>query len=79
MNVRHYRNYKNRISKWYFVSYNFSQISGLSGFGSIELQLSGKPNLNEIEKFILENNSELKNAIVLNIVPTRKKYAHKTR
>lgn len=73
MNKRYYRNYERYKQRWYFISYNFLREDGRGGFGSIELKISGKPNLKAVEKYIAERNSEFKNVIVLALMPTRKR------
>lgn len=72
MNKRHYREYANKKSKWYLVSYSISFKNGASGFGSIELQISGKPRAAEIRSYIVEESPNCENAVIINMMEMRK-------
>lgn len=67
----HYKNHSIVKTYWYLVSYSYSKKFG-NGFGSIELQITGKLNFAEIRDYILNNNEEFAQIVILNTMRTKK-------
>lgn len=72
MNRRYYREYNNRKSKWYLVSYSISYKNGTGGFGSIELQIGGKPKAADVREYIIKQSPNCENAVIINMMEMRK-------